>query len=77
MEPDKPRLTPAVKPKASSLDRAYKGGVPMGGDLGTRRSGRSPRFLVMASKDALGANTERFTRHLTQINKYLSLNPKF
>jgi hypothetical protein len=42
------------------LKRAYKQGVPMGANMkpaGTRDG--APRFLVMASKDALGANLDR------------------
>jgi len=46
--------------RADVLKRAYKQGVPMGGDLkpAGKRDG-APRFLVMASKDALGANLDR------------------
>jgi hypothetical protein len=42
------------------LKRAYKQGVPMGANLkpAGKRDG-APRFLVMASKDALGANLDR------------------
>jgi hypothetical protein len=39
--------------------RAYTGGVPMGSDLPDRPRNKSPRFLVAASKDALGANLDR------------------
>jgi len=42
------------------LAQAYKQGVPMGGDMKPGpRGDRAPRFLVMASKDALGANLDR------------------
>tara|TARA_R110002110_G_scaffold406421_1_gene626414 strand:+ start:233626 stop:235434 length:1809 start_codon:yes stop_codon:yes gene_type:complete len=41
------------------LKKAYKGGVPMGGDLGRQQRDKAPRFVVMASKDALGANLDR------------------
>jgi hypothetical protein len=46
--------------RADAVKRAYKHGVPMGGDLkpAGKRDG-APRFLVMASKDALGANLDR------------------
>ncbi len=46
--------------RADVLKRAYKHGVPMGGDMkpAGKRDG-APRFLVMASKDALGANLDR------------------
>ena len=33
------------------VETAYRGGVPMGGDLGPVRGGRSPRFGVLAFKD--------------------------
>lgn len=45
--------------RSDVIKRAYKKGVPMGGDLGKQRRDNSPRFLVMASKDALGANLDR------------------
>ena len=38
---------------------AYRDGVPMGGDLRTAGAGKTPRFLVAASKDPLGANLDR------------------
>jgi hypothetical protein len=41
------------------IKRAYSAGVPMGGDLGQQHRENTPRFLVMASKDALGANLDR------------------
>jgi hypothetical protein len=42
------------------LEQAYKQGVPMGGDMKpARKRDKAPRFLVMASKDALGANLDR------------------
>jgi hypothetical protein len=46
--------------RADAIKRAYKSGVPMGSDLkpAGKRDG-APRFLVMASKDALGANLDR------------------
>ena len=37
----------------------YGKGVPMGGDLTTAPSGKSPTFLVGALKDAIGANLDR------------------
>ncbi len=40
--------------------RGYRGGVPMGGELPPRgRRDRAPRFLVLATKDPIGANLER------------------
>lgn len=46
--------------RADVLKRAYKQGVPMGANMkpAGKRDG-APRFLVMASKDALGANLDR------------------
>ena len=44
---------------ANVISKAYAGGVPMGGDLGKQRGSNAPRFVVMASKDALGANLDR------------------
>jgi hypothetical protein len=37
--------------RADMVERAYRDGVPMGGEMGAVRDGRSPRFLVMAAKD--------------------------
>jgi Protein of unknown function (DUF3604) len=45
--------------RADAVKRAYKDGVPMGGDLGKRSGDKAPSFVVMASKDALGANLDR------------------
>jgi hypothetical protein len=40
--------------------RGYRGGVPMGGELPPRdRRDGAPRFLVLATKDPIGANLER------------------
>jgi hypothetical protein len=41
------------------IHRSYSGGVPMGSDLGKQHRDNAPRFMVMASKDALGANLDR------------------
>ncbi len=46
--------------RSDMLAQAYQHGVPMGADM--RPAGKldgAPRFLVMASKDALGANLDR------------------
>ena len=40
------------------LERAYSGGVPMGGTLEARKDG-SPTFVVTALKDPIGANLDR------------------
>ena len=45
--------------RSDVIAKAYAGGVPMGGDLAKRHKGNAPRFVVMASKDALGANLDR------------------
>ncbi|MEH6610670.1 MAG: DUF3604 domain-containing protein [Halioglobus sp.] len=45
--------------RADAVARAYAGGVPMGGELSASKSGKSPHFFVMGSKDALGANLDR------------------
>ena len=45
--------------RADMVERAYRKGVPMGGDLGKRNGNAPPRFVVMASKDPLGANLDR------------------
>ncbi len=46
--------------KADMVEKAYAGGVPMGGDLHKApRGGKAPRFLVFATKDAVGANLDR------------------
>jgi hypothetical protein len=37
----------------------YSKGVPMGGDLSDAPQGKSPRFLVAALKDPIGANLDR------------------
>jgi hypothetical protein len=37
----------------------YRKGVPMGGDLTAAPRGRSPKFLVAALKDPIGANLDR------------------
>jgi hypothetical protein len=51
---------PADLPKrANMVEIGYRDGVPMGGDLVPANTGKAPRFLVAASKDALGANLDR------------------
>ena len=48
-----------VMGSADWLERAYAGGVPMGGELATAVSGVAPTFLVAAAKEAQGANLDR------------------
>ena len=45
--------------RADVIERAYRKGVPMGGDLRKRKGSAPPRFVIMASKDPLGANLDR------------------
>lgn len=45
--------------RSDFAENAYELGVPMGGTLGAYRSGVSPKFLVAAAKDPLGANLDR------------------
>ncbi len=46
--------------KSDMLERAYAGGVPMGGSLkAMSKGGKTPKFMVFVSKDALGANLDR------------------
>jgi hypothetical protein len=49
---------PAMLERADVIEKAYKGGVPMGGEL-SQAGSKAPRFLILASKDALGANLDR------------------
>lgn len=42
-----------------AIEQAYKTGVPMGSDLKAGKPGAAPKFLVIASKDSLGANLDR------------------
>ena len=44
---------------ANMVEIGYRDGVPMGGDLAQTDTSDAPRFLVAASKDALGANLDR------------------
>ena len=41
------------------VETGYRDGVPMGTDLPPRGNAGAPRFLIAASKDALGANLDR------------------
>jgi hypothetical protein len=48
----------AMLERADVIRQAYAGGVPMGGEL--KRAGKkTPKFLILASRDALGANLDR------------------
>jgi hypothetical protein len=46
------RLEGVACGQADVVEQAYREGVPMGGEIGPVRAGASPRFLVMAAKDA-------------------------
>jgi hypothetical protein len=41
------------------LQRAYKGGVPMGGELHANSRSKAPKFVVWAVKDPAGAHLQR------------------
>jgi hypothetical protein len=49
---------PGMLARADVIERAYVGGVPMGGDL-SKAGEKTPKFLILANKDALGANLDR------------------
>jgi hypothetical protein len=49
---------PGMLARADVIERAYAGGVPMGGDL-SKAGKKAPKFLILANKDALGANLDR------------------
>jgi hypothetical protein len=49
---------PGMLARADVIEKAYAGGVPMGGDL-SRAGKKAPTFLILANKDALGANLDR------------------
>lgn len=44
--------------KSDWVDKAYAGGVPMGGDL-SRANGKAPSFIVWALKDPVDGNLDR------------------
>ena len=48
----------ALLERADVVKKAYAGGVPMGGEL-SKAGKKAPKFLIIASKDALGANLDR------------------
>lgn len=45
--------------QSDMLDVAYRGGVPMGGELLAGGNRQSPVFVVWADKDSMGANLDR------------------
>jgi len=45
--------------KPNYVDIGYQRGVPMGGDLSKSPKGQSPKFMVVAAKDPIGANLDR------------------
>ena len=49
---------PNLLQRADVIEQAYAGGVPMGGEL-SKVGSKAPRFLILANKDALGANLDR------------------
>ena len=52
-----PGLSPSILSEQDPVAFAYRVGVPMGGEL--KGPGDDPGFLVMASKDPVGANLDR------------------
>ncbi len=50
---------PAMLERADVIRKAYKSGVPMGGELNKAGKDKTPKFLILADKDALGANLDR------------------
>ncbi|MCX2979580.1 DUF3604 domain-containing protein [Halieaceae bacterium IMCC14734] len=53
------RYADDIHTRADVVKKAYRGGVPMGGSMQDAPRGKAPRFVVMANKDALGANLDR------------------
>ncbi len=49
---------PALLERADVIAKSYAGGVPMGGEL-SKAGKKTPKFLIIANKDALGANLDR------------------
>jgi hypothetical protein len=49
----------SVPPTADIGELGYRGGVPMGADLGVAPRNRAPRLLIEAVSDPLGARLER------------------
>ena len=45
--------------RSDFVDIGYRKGVPMGGDLAQAQKGATPKLMVYASKDPLGANLDR------------------
>ena len=52
-------LDPGILQQSDVIRRAYADGVPMGGELGAAPAGKVPGFIILAAKDALGANLDR------------------
>jgi hypothetical protein len=50
---------PSLLEDPDAIEKAYAGGVPMGGTLRANPQGGAPRFLVSAWKDPLGAHLDR------------------
>ncbi len=52
-------FTEADLSKTNWAELAYNKGVPMGGDLTATPADKAPSFIVMATKDPIGANLDR------------------
>ncbi len=53
------RFTPEDVPSPDFVDRGYRNGVPMGGDLTNAPDGTAPSFIIRALRDPDGANLDR------------------
>jgi hypothetical protein len=45
--------------RADYVALGYRNGVPMGGELHRAKKGKSPTFIVVATRDPMGANLDR------------------
>jgi hypothetical protein len=52
-------FTPEDVPAPDFVDRGYRNGVPMGGDLTNAPDGTAPSFIIRAMRDPDGANLDR------------------
>ena len=50
---------PGDEERADYVALGYRNGVPMGGELHRAKKGKSPTFIVVATRDPMGANLDR------------------